>query len=125
MLDFRKPYVILFKDKHSNWTSGDDERMQPFLGIEAQLEKEDGKTYLSYWAIGDERGHLLEGTVKKDLKNGIVFDAKNAGYILTMTELTMEQFEKRIRPHLDENVSDMLNDLDDVYVWCRQQVGIN
>ena len=76
------------------------------------------------WYSNFERGHSPEGKVIKDLPNGIIFKATDAKCTIKLTELTMEEFEKYIRPNLLPEVSEMLNDPDDVYTWCRQQEGI-
>ena len=97
----------------------------PAIAIKSMIDEVDGKTCLTYWDIGAERGHLLPGKVKKNLPDGIIFHAKELNWDITLKELTMEQFETRIRSNLQPEVSNMLNDLDDVYVWYRQMVGIN
>ena len=130
MLDYRKPYVIDIEDRRKELNMRDDERNVPSIAIGSSIEKwDDGdgkeKPSLFYYDIGCERGHKLQGKIMKDLPNGIVFYVPRLKWQFTLTELTMEQFEKRIRPLLDENVSAMLNDLDDVYTWYRQMVGIN
>ena len=130
MLDRRKPYVIDIEDRTKALNMRDNGVDVPAIAIKCSVEiwdNGDGKEKLSlfYYDIGCERGHILQGKVLKDLKNGIVFHAKELNWVFTLTELTMEQFEARIRPTLPQEVSEMLNDLDDVYVWYRQQVGIN
>lgn len=130
MLDKRKPYVIDIEDRSRKLDMRDDGESVPSIAIRSSIEMwNDGhgeeKPSLFYYSIGEERGHKLQGKVVKDLPNGIVFYVPHLKWQFTLTELTMEQFEKRIRPHLDEYVSAMLNDLDDVYTWYRQMVGIN
>ena len=130
MLDRRKPYVIDIDNKAGELNMRDDGESLPCIAILCSIEMyDDGggkeKPSLFYYSVGDERGHKLQGKTVKDLPNGIVFYVPRLKWQFTLTELTMEQFEKRIRPHLDENVSAMLNDLDDVYTWYRQIVGIN
>ena len=126
MLDKRKPYVISVEDRTKALNMRDDnESGLPAMAIKAMLDKANGKTYLLYWDIGAERGHMLPGKGKKDLPDGIVFRAKELNWDITLKELTMEQFETRIRSHLLPEVSNMLNDLDDVYTWYRQMVDIN
>jgi len=133
VLDFRKPYVLLTKkSKEKSWF-GDDDNL-PAIAIKCICEKgrkEYGenprKMYLQYYDIGCERGHRLEGKVVKDLPNGIVFEwANRSGMFDTfkLTELTMEEFERRVRPTLDEYQSKCINDLDDAYVFYRRMVGI-
>lgn len=118
MLDRRKTYKVTIHDNHRGGLSEMTE-----YAIKAEITTEGGNTQLTYWNF--ERGHLLDGKVKKELRNGIVFKATGLNWTLTLTELTMEEFEAEIRPRLRPEVSEMLNDLDDVYVWCRQQAGIN
>lgn len=123
-LDRRKPYVMLIKEQGVKQPFGGDPRTLPMIAIDAKLDTVDGEKCLFYYDIGCERGHLLPGKVKKKLKNGIIFHAKDLKWDITLTELTMEEFNQRVRPHLQPEDSKMLNDLDDVYVWYRQQVGM-
>ena len=118
MLDRRKTYKVVIHDNRRNGLSDTTE-----YAIKAEIVTDEGITQLGYWNF--ERGHLLDGRVKKELRNGIVFKATALNWTLTLTELTMEEFETEIRPRLAPEVSAMLNDLDDVYTWCRQQAGIN
>ena len=129
MLDRRKPYVIDIEDRTKALNMRDNPRDVPSIAIKSSVgmwDDGDGKEKLSlfYYDIGAERGHVLPGKVVKDLPNGIVFYVPHLKWQFTLTELTMEQFETRIRPTLPEVISAMLNDLDDVYVWYRQKVGI-
>lgn len=125
MLDMRKPYILNINDrkKEINFHNGDG---LPSIAIKAKVGNWDDEKglHLFYYDIGCERGHVLPGKVVKDLPNGIVFDAKNPKWRFTLTELTYDEFNKRIRPTLDEHLSQYLNDLDDVYVWYRKQAGI-
>lgn len=133
MLDFRKPYVLMTKKSRERVWRGDDENL-PAIAIKCVCEhgrKEDGenprKTYLQYYDLGCERGHRLEGRVIKDLPNGIVFEWENHNGMFDtfkLTELTMDEFERRVRPTLDEYESDCIHDLDDVYVFYRRMVGL-
>ena len=130
MLDRRKPYVIDIEDRKKELNLRDNPRNAPAIAIESRIgmwDDGDGEEKLSlfYYDIGAERGHVLPGKVIKNLKDGIVFRAKELNWDITLRELTMEQFDTRIRPRLRPEVSEMLNDLDDVYVWYRQMVGIN
>lgn len=126
MLDRRKTYVIDIEDRDRKGLNlRDNGEDVPALAIKAFIDESDGGPSLFYWDIGAERGHLLPGKVKKNLPDGIVFRAKELNWDIKLTELTMEQFESRIRPSLMPEVSAMLNDLDDVYTWYRQRVGIN
>ena len=118
MLDRRKTYKVTIHDNRRKGLSDLTE-----YAIKAEIVADEGRLQLGYWNF--ERGHLLDGKVKRNLKNGIVFQATELNWTLTLTELTMEEFETEIRPRLRPEVSEMLNDLDDVYVWCRQQAGIN
>ena len=112
-MDFRKTYKVTITDEDGT-------------GMEYAIRTElfeDGKWQrLRYYNF--EREHLFWGKVKKQLKNGFVFKDKR-GWIFTFTELTMEEFNTEIRPRLDERTSAMINDLDDVYTWCRHLAGIN
>ena len=118
MLDRRKTYKVTIHDNNRRGLSDLTE-----YAIKAEIVNDEGHPQLSYWNF--ERGHLIDGKVKKDMRNGVVFRATELNWMLTLTELTMEEFEAEIRPRLQPEVSEMLNDLDDVYVWCRQQAGIN
>lgn len=75
-----------------------------------------------------ERVHMLDGRKVKDLPNGIVFKLKSNPFgrnnTLVFKPLTMDEFEERIRPQLPEELSVMLQDIDDVYFWYRKQAGI-
>lgn len=118
MLDRRKTYKVVI---HDNRRKGRRDTTE--YAIKAEIVNDEGHPQLGYWNF--ERGHLIDGKVTKDLRNGIVFKATELNWTFTLTELTMEEFEAEIRPRLQPEVSEMLNDLDDVYVWCRQQAGIN
>lgn len=121
-LDRRKPYVVTMTIYPGKTVFGNDSTRPPMVGIDAHILKEGRETSLFYFDIGCSRGHLLSGKIKKELKNGITFYAKNASRDITLTELTMEEFEQRVRPHLEPVDSEMLHDLDDVYTWYRQMV---
>jgi hypothetical protein len=121
-LDRRKPYVVTMTIYPGKTVLGNDAARLPMVGIDAHILKEGRETSLFYFDIGCSRGHLLSGKIKKELKNGITFYAKNASRDITLTELTMEEFEQRVRPHLEPVDSEMLHDLDDVYTWYRQMV---
>lgn len=130
MLDERKPYVIDITDKSGKLNLRDRGRGTPAIAIKCKTDKQersDGKKHLClfYYDIGCERGHILPGKVVKDLRNGIIFHARELNWDIKLTELTIEQFDERVRPRLQPEVSEMLNDLDDVYIWYRQMVGIN
>lgn len=118
MLDRRKTYKVTMHDHERNGLTDGYE-----YAIRAEIRKEDGHTVL--WYYNFERGHSPRGKVVKDLPNGIIFKATELNWTFTLTELTMEEFEAEIRPRLQPEVSAMLNDLDDVYTWCRQLAGIN
>lgn len=134
MLDFRKPYVLMTKRVNAKSWFGDDDDL-PMIAIKCICEhgrKDYGedvrKMYLQYYDIGCERGHRLEGKLIKELPNGIVFRWDNRDGMFDtfkLTELTMEEFERRVRPTLDEYQNRCLIDLDDVYVWYRRMAGIN
>ncbi len=130
MLDFRKPYVLMTKEpKEKSWF-GDDDNL-PMIAIKCICERgrkeyseHTRKMYLQYYDIGCERGHRLEGKVAKELPNGIIFKWAGHDQLFKLTEMTMDEFERRVRPTLDEYQSRYINDLDDVYVWYRKQAGI-
>lgn len=69
------------------------------------------------------RGHMLEGRVIRNLKDGIIFKSKARGDI-TLTPLTLNEFNEQIRPSLVPRLSDMLIDLDDVYSWYRRLANV-
>lgn len=122
-LDMRKPYVMVIKVPNNNELFGDDPGLLPIIGIKSQILKEGRETSLCYFDIGCDRGHILPGKIKKHLPNGIVFQMReHPKWQFTMTELTMEEFEQRVRPTLNPITSEMLHDLDDVYTWYRQMV---
>lgn len=128
MLDRRKPYVIDITDRSKALKMNDTGEGLPAIAIKCEvIEAIDGEkgVALAYYDIGCERGHILNGRIVKDLRNGVVFRAKRQNMDIKLTELTMEQFNARIRPSLQPEISEMLNDLDDVYVWYRQLVGMN
>jgi hypothetical protein len=60
----------------------------------------------------------------RDLPNGIVFEATDLNWTMVLTKLTLEGFEVEIKLNLLPCVSQMLNDLHDVCIWCRQQEGM-
>ena len=130
MIDYRKPYIISIIDRTKQLDLTDDGIGVPAIAIKcAFVNFREGdakeKRSLSYFDIGCQHVHLFQGKVVKDMPNGIVFRAKERNYDIWLTELTMEQFDTRIRRVLPAEVSEMLNDLDDVYVWYRQMVGIS
>lgn len=123
MLDINKVYVVLFRDNATGHVTGDDPRMKPFLATNAMIEYEHGEPCLAYWAIGDERGHLLEGSIIRQLPNGIVFNARHINETLTLTEFTMQEFEQRCRPDMERMTPGSTRDLrtiTDVYAFCRR-----
>lgn len=128
MLDRRKPYIIDITDRSKALNMRDSGEGLPAIAIRCEIvDAIDGEkgVALSYCDIGCERGHIMNGKIVKDLRNGIVFRAKQQNMDIKLTELTMEQFNARVRPSLQPEVSEMLNDLDDVYVWYRQMVGMS
>ena len=130
MLDFRKPYVLMTKSSEDKSWFGDDDNL-PMIAIKCLCEhgreeyhENPRRTYLQYWDIGCERGHRLEGRIKKRLPNGIIFEWSGHHKSFKLTELTMEEFERRVRPSLDEYESNCIHDLDDVHVFYRRMVGL-
>ena len=67
MLDRRKTYKVVIHDNRRNGLSDMTE-----YAIKAEIVTDEGHTQLGYWNF--ERGHLLDGKVKKELRNGIVFE---------------------------------------------------
>lgn len=123
MLDINKVYVVLFRDNATGHVSGDDPRMKPFLATNAMIEYEHGEPCLAYWAIGDERGHLLKGNIIRQLPNGIVFNARHINETITLTEFIMQEFEQRCRPDMESMTPGSTRDLRtiaDVYAFCRR-----
>lgn len=125
MLDINKVYVTLYRDNTTGHVSGDNPRMKPFLATNAMIDYRHGETCLAFWAIGDERGHLLEGTIIRELENGIVFNAQRINETLTLTEFTMQEFEQRCRPDMERfepGSTRELRTIQDVYAFCRRGV---
>lgn len=123
MLDINKVYVTLYRDNTTGHVSGDNPRMKPFLATNAMIDYRHGETCLAFWAIGDERGHLLEGTIIRELENGIVFNAQHINETLTLTEFTMQEFEQRCRPEMEQfepGSTRELRTIQDVYAFCRR-----
>ena len=114
MIDYRKTYAVTSKKMFGK---GKD------LAIKIEIQQFGDHEELYYDAF--ERPHTLIGKTKKNLNNGIIFHSTTLNTDFTFTELTMQEFDEFVRPHLPPEVSRMLNDLDDIYVWARQQVGIN
>ena len=75
-----------------------------------------------------ERVHILTGRIVEELPNGIVFELASHPFgsnnVLVFEPLTMEEFDKRIRPNLPRELSVALRDIDDVNFWYRKQAGI-
>ena len=123
MLDINKVYVTLYRDNSTGHVSGANPRMKPFLSTNAMIDYRHGETCLAFWAIGDERGHLLEGTIIRELENGIVFNAQRINETLTLTEFTMQEFEQRCRPDMERfepGSTRELRTIQDVYAFCRR-----
>ena len=89
MLDMRKPYILSIKDSTHLLNFNEDPRNLPSIAIKAHIGNwdEEKALHLFYYDIGCERGHVLPGKVVRDMKNGIVFDAKNPKWRFTLTEL--------------------------------------
>ncbi len=71
-----------------------------------------------------ERGHMLRGKIEKNLKSGIVFKTDAFDKALVFEPLTLETFNRELRPTLPEEVSELLHSLDDVCMWYRKQAGM-
>ncbi len=114
MIDYRKTYTVKIEDEQGEGKE---------YAIRAELSKDGKKDVVRYFNF--EREHTIFGRVKKQLPNGLIIQSSEMKSRFTFTELTMEEFEAEIRPRLTPEASEMLNDLDDVYTWCRHQAGIN
>lgn len=112
-MDFRKTYRVEIRDEDGTGKE---------YAIRTETFEDGKRQRLRYYNF--EREHIFYGKVKKQLKDGFTFKDER-GWLFTFTELTMEEFNAEIRPRLDERTSAMINDLDDVYTWCRAQAGIN
>lgn len=107
MLDPRTPYVMRHK--------GEEQIMSVAIGM---CIKDNRLCYYDF-----DRGHMLNGRIVKHLKDGILFK-HNIG-TLVFTPMTLEEFDREFRPHLPDEVSQHLLDLDDVYVWYRKQANMS
>ncbi len=107
MLDPRTPYT--FRAKGYKFCD---------VVIRACMDEKKRLCFFDY-----ERGHMLDGKTKKQLKSGIVFKSAALGEV-TLKPLTMDEFDTIVRPSIDEHLSQYLNDLDDVYTWYRKLAGI-
>lgn len=116
-LDFRKTYKVAIDDGLGTMTGYAIRTETERVGKNGKWER------LRYYDF--EREHIFLGKTKKQLKGGAVFKTEELGWTITFSELTYDDFNEEIRPRLPAEVSEMINDLDDVYVWCRQQAGIN
>lgn len=114
MIDYRKTYTVKIEDEQGEGKE---------YAIRTELFKDGRHDVVRYFNF--EREHTIFGRVKKQLKDGLIIQSSEIKKRFTFTELTMEEFEAEIRPRLRPEVSEMLNDLDDVYSWCRHQAGIN
>jgi hypothetical protein len=114
VIDYRKTYTVKIEDEQGEGKE---------YAIRTELSKDGKKDVVRYFNF--EREHTIFGRVKKQLLNGLIIQSSEMKSRFTFTELTMEEFEAEIRPRLTPEVSEMLNDLDDVYTWCRHQAGIN
>ena len=114
MIDYRKTYAVKIEDEQGEGKE---------YAIRTELSKDGKKDVIRYYNF--EREHTIFGRVKKQLQNGLIFQSSEMKVRFIFTELTMEEFEEEIRPRLRPEVSEMLNDLDDVYTWCRHQARIN
>ena len=125
MLDRRKPYVLRIRfDKQYRELEKVREQDPPVLAINAGIVREGRGWALEYLDLGSERGHIIKGKITKDMKNGVVFESPECDATFSFTELTYEEFDRRIRPHLSEWESHLLNDLDDVQVYYRKIAGM-
>ena len=127
MLDQRKPYILTTKGNGDGKWFGDGDDL-PMVAIKCRIDyDDDGEPglHLFYYDIGCERGHILPGKVIKEMKNGVVFrwePDKGEPELFKLTEMTYDDFNRRIRPSLSEYVSRHIHDLDDVQVFYRRMV---
>lgn len=114
MLDLRTPYVMRRKGSER-------------IGLVAiQMCIKDGK--LCFYDY--DRGHMLQGKLLKERRDGGIewkhthkpLNRDSDVYIFT--PMTMDDFDIQLRPYIPEELSRILQDLDDVYVWYRKQAGI-
>ena len=110
MLDQRTVYTVKRQDWKPDGFNFD-------LAIQTCLQR--GR--LCYFNF--DRGHMLDGKVVKELDNGIVFDSSTLG-IITLSPLTLREFNAYIRPSLDPYVRQYIHDIDDVNVWYRKLAGM-
>ena len=112
MLDKRMVYSMRLKGESS------------FRELAIGLQMDEGQ--LCYFNF--ERVHMLDGRKVKDLPNGIVFKLASNPFgrnnTIVFKPLTLDEFDKQIRPTLDEELSLTLQGIDDVYFWYRKQAGI-
>ena len=115
MLDPHTPYTVRQEGRPGIFT----------FAIQTQVQ--DGRLCFLAGYDEDARGHMLDGKVVKELKNGIVFDygnKRNSHERLTLTPMTYEEFNTNIRPYITEQESSLIHDLDDAYFWYRRCCGI-
>ena len=115
MLDRRKTYVVIIEEN--------EEMTGLAIQAEVRLKNKVDKYDCLCW-YNFERGHMIFGRVKKETPTGIIFKSNNMGKI-ELREMTMEWFNERIRPSLYPEVSEIINDLDDVFTWYRQLAGMS
>ncbi len=114
MIDYRKTYKVKIEDEQGEGKE---------YAIRTELSKEGKDDVVKYFNF--ERWHTIRGKIKKQHRNGLIIRSNEMKSTFTFSELTMIEFEDEIRPRLQPEVSEMLNDLDDVYTWCRHLAGIN
>lgn len=129
MLDRRKPYVLRIRDaelsdKEYKKAAELWEQDPPVLAINVSLARAGRGYALKYLELGSGRGHVFYGRVVKEMKNGIMFEGAEYKATFALTELTYEEFERRIRPRLSEWERRLLNDLDDVQTYYRRIAGM-
>lgn len=107
MLDPRVPYALRWED--ADYIT---------VVLMACIDKENRLCYYDF-----ERGHMIDGKVRQELPSGIIFESSSFG-LMTLTPLTLEEFDKHIRPWLDEYESGKLLDMGDIAFWYRRQAGI-
>lgn len=107
MLDPRTPYCL-------RWEKSDNLSVV----IAACIDAENRLCYYDY-----ERGHMMDGKVKEELPSGIIFESIFFG-LMTLTPLTLEEFDEHFRPWMDEYLSGLLEDMGDISFWYHREAGI-
>lgn len=129
MLDERIPYVIDIEDCTGGLNMRDRGVGVPAVAIMSKVDmweerRGEEKLSLFYYDIGCERGHVLPGEILEDLPNGIVFHAEALNWNITLTTLTYDVFNKRVRAHLNEKERQSIRSQEDVNFYYRRMAGM-